>query len=135
MAPEGAPQCAAVRMAVLFVYGSVYRFHVNCRPRPSRRKTGPGRPEPRPQETCIKDVGGFPGEVSPPEALRRGLLAEEGLAVGSLAVDRGDADALADRLQDREALADESGGDLAEAVRAVEHGDAGAVQPGGRLLD
>src|SRR5207245_4203647 len=43
--------------------------------------------------------------------------------------------ALADRVQDGQALADQPGGDLAQAVGTVEHADVGAVQPGRGLLD
>src|SRR5450755_2963683 len=42
---------------------------------------------------------------------------------------------LAYRVEDRHALADQPGGDLAEAVGAVEHAHVGAGQPGRRLLD
>ena len=45
------------------------------------------------------------------------------------------AQVLADRVQDGQALADQAGGDLAEAVGAVEHVDVGAGQAGRRLLD
>src|ERR1700748_3135641 len=43
--------------------------------------------------------------------------------------------ALADRVQDGQALADQPGGDLAQAVGAVEHADVGAGQPARGLLD
>ena len=44
-------------------------------------------------------------------------------------------DAPPHRLQDGQALADQPGRDLAETVRAVQHADVGAGQPGRRLLD
>src|SRR6201984_2884162 len=42
---------------------------------------------------------------------------------------------LADRVQDGHALADQPGGDLAQAVGAVEHADVGAGPPARGLLD
>src|SRR5207244_12111867 len=42
---------------------------------------------------------------------------------------------LADRVQDGQALADQPGGDLAQAVGAVEHAHVGPGQPGRGLLD
>src|SRR5206468_9381983 len=66
--------------------------------------------------------------------LARGDLAAHHLPVACAGL-RLPGHALADRIEDGQALADQPGGDLAQAVGAVEHADVGAGQPGRSLLD
>src|ERR1700727_150997 len=91
------------------------------------RTTGPGTP---PE---LRGRAGSPGRLLT-VVLRAGdLILPAGDLIGGADLVRRAAQALLHRLENRQALADEAGRALAEAVRAVQHAQVRARQAAGRL--